>query len=71
MNENVTIYSRARFLNEQAMLEKIGVSKICYEEAEAAAGIAEMILQEEGADDSQVIEEVNAIRENFAMRGVI
>jgi CPA2 family monovalent cation:H+ antiporter-2 len=71
MNENVIIYSRARFLNEREMLEKIGVSKICYEEAEAAVGIVEMILQDEGAADSLVKEEVIAIRENFASHGVI
>jgi CPA2 family monovalent cation:H+ antiporter-2 len=71
MNENVIIYSRARFLNERAMLEKLGVSNICYEEAEAAAGIVEMIMQNEGADPSSIVKEVTVIRENFSSQGVI
>ena len=66
LNENIIIYSRARYMTERAMLEKIGVSKVCYEEAEAAAGITEMLLQDEGASDARIIEEVSAIRERFA-----
>jgi len=65
LNENVIIYSRARYITERAMLEKIGVSKVCYEEAEAAVGIAEMVLRDEGADDARVKEEVAHIREQF------
>jgi len=67
LNENVIIYSRARYITERAMLEKIGVSKVCYEEAEAAVGIAEMVLQDEGADDARIKAEVAEIREQFAV----
>jgi len=66
LNENVIIYSRARYITERAMLEKIGVSKVCYEEAEAAVGIAEMVLQDEGASDARIKAEVADIREQFA-----
>jgi CPA2 family monovalent cation:H+ antiporter-2 len=66
MNENVIIYSRARYISEQAMLSKMGVSRVCYEEAEAAIGIAEMILQDEGTDDARIMEEISKIREKFA-----
>jgi len=65
LSENVVIYSRARYITERAMLEKIGVSKVCYEEAEAAVGIAEMVLQDEGADDARIKEETANIREQF------
>jgi len=62
LNENAIIYSRARYITERAMLEKIGVSRVCYEEAEATVGIAEMVLQNEGATDAQIKEEVANIR---------
>jgi len=65
LNENAIIYSRARYITERAMLEKIGVSRVCYEEAEAAVGIAEMVLQNEGANDEKIKEEVACIREQF------
>ena len=66
LNANVIIYSRARYITERAMLEKIGVSKVCYEEAEAAVGIAEMVLHDEGADDARIKTKVAEIREQFA-----
>ncbi|MCL1833848.1 MAG: cation:proton antiporter [Leptospirales bacterium] len=69
LNENIIIYSRARYITERAMLEKIGVTQVCYEEAEAAVGIAEMILEDEGADDNRIKEEVANIREEFALIG--
>jgi CPA2 family monovalent cation:H+ antiporter-2 len=65
LNENVVICSRARYITERAMLEKIGVSKVCYEEAESAVGIAEMVLQNEGADDARIKKEMANIREQF------
>jgi len=67
LNENIIIYSRARYITERAMLEKVGVSKVCYEEAEAAVGIAEMLLEDEGAEDIRIKEEVAAIREKFSL----
>ncbi|MCL2261376.1 MAG: cation:proton antiporter [Fibromonadales bacterium] len=66
LNNNVKIYSRARYITERAMLEKIGVSQVCYEEAEAAVSIAGMVLKEEGADDARINEEAATIREKFA-----
>ncbi|MDR0516279.1 MAG: cation:proton antiporter [Fibromonadaceae bacterium] len=68
LNENITVYSRARYITEWAMLEKIGVSKVCYEEAEAAAGIAKMLLQDYGASDANIIEEIDIIREKFRQK---
>jgi CPA2 family monovalent cation:H+ antiporter-2 len=65
LNAKAIIYSRARYITERAMLEKIGVSNVCYEEAEAAVGIAEMVLQNEGADDAQIKKEMANIREQF------
>ncbi|MCL2283613.1 MAG: cation:proton antiporter [Fibromonadales bacterium] len=66
LNENVKVYSRARYITEREMLETLGVSQVCYEEAEAAVGIAEMVLREEGADNNRIIEEIANIREKFA-----
>ena len=65
LNENVIICSRARYITERAMLEKIGVSKVCYEEAESAVGIAEMVLQNEGVNDAKIKEEMANIRGQF------
>jgi CPA2 family monovalent cation:H+ antiporter-2 len=65
LNENVIICSRARYITERAMLEKLGVSKVCYEEAESAVGIAEMVLQNEGVNDAKIKEEMANIRGQF------
>jgi CPA2 family monovalent cation:H+ antiporter-2 len=67
LNENVIIYSRAHYIKERAMLEKMGVSKVCCEEVEAAISIAGMVLQNEGADEIRVKEEATDIREKFAV----
>jgi CPA2 family monovalent cation:H+ antiporter-2 len=67
LNKNAKIYSRARYITERAMLDKIGVSKVCYEEAEAAVGIAEMVLQNEGVSDAKIKEEAAIIREKFSV----
>jgi CPA2 family monovalent cation:H+ antiporter-2 len=65
LNEELRIFSRARFLTERAMLERLGVTEVCYEEAEAAVGIAELLLRSEGADDARVAAEARRIREEF------
>lgn len=67
LNENVTIYSRAHYIKERAMLEKMGVSKVCCEEVEAAISIAGMVLQNEGTDEARIKEETADIREKFAI----
>jgi len=67
LNENVIIYSRAHYIKERAMLEKMGVSKVCCEEVEAAISITGMVLQNEGADEVRIKEEATDIREKFAI----
>lgn len=58
----MALFSRARYLTERAQLERIGVTEACYEEAEAAAGLAELLLRAEGAPEHRVRSEVIQIR---------
>jgi CPA2 family monovalent cation:H+ antiporter-2 len=68
LNPDVHILSRARYLTERETLERMGVSEACYEEAEAAARLAEMLLRAEGADEDRVEIEVQEIRDELSLR---
>jgi monovalent cation:H+ antiporter-2, CPA2 family len=68
MNADVRVFVRARYLNERAWLEEIGVDQICTEEAEAALGLAVMLLQEVGADKQAIESEIAQLHEQFGVR---
>jgi len=67
-NPDIKILVRARYLAERAMLEELGTTAVCYEEAEAAVALADLVLREVGADRSQIQEEAVRIREEWALR---
>jgi CPA2 family monovalent cation:H+ antiporter-2 len=67
-NPDLKILVRARYLAERAMLEELGTTSVCYEEAEAAVALAELLLVEVGADESQIQKEAVSIREEWALR---
>jgi CPA2 family monovalent cation:H+ antiporter-2 len=68
LNENIKIFSRAHYLTERDALEELGVTEICYEEAEAAVGLARLILAEEGADDERAKASIGKLRYELALR---
>jgi CPA2 family monovalent cation:H+ antiporter-2 len=67
-NPEIKILVRARYLAERVMLEEIGATAVCYEEAEAAVALAAFLLHEIGAPQGRIQEEANKIREEFAIR---
>ncbi len=67
LNPDVQIFSRARYLTERGILERIGVTEACYEEAEAAARLAELLLRAEGAEEGRIRSEVAEIRNELAL----
>jgi monovalent cation:H+ antiporter-2, CPA2 family len=68
LNPELKVFVRARYLGERAWLEEIGVTDVCYEEAETALGLASMILKEVGADQERIRTELQRIRKSFAPR---
>jgi CPA2 family monovalent cation:H+ antiporter-2 len=69
LNPGILVLTRARYLNERGELERLGASAACYEEAEAAVGLAEILLQAEGAPPEKVEEEARRIRAELRPRG--
>jgi CPA2 family monovalent cation:H+ antiporter-2 len=68
LSPDARILVRARYLAERSFLEELGVTVVCYEEAEAAVGLAEIVLREVGADEERVASETRKIRDELAIR---
>jgi CPA2 family monovalent cation:H+ antiporter-2 len=66
LNSDLKVFVRARYLEERAWLEEIGVTQVCYEEAEAAIGLASLLLEEVGADENRIRAERKRIRARMA-----
>jgi CPA2 family monovalent cation:H+ antiporter-2 len=71
LNPNLKIFVRAHYLGERAWLEEIGVTEVCYEEAETAMGLAAMILREVGAGEDRIDAELERIRGSLALRPLL
>ncbi|HSD65241.1 MAG TPA: cation:proton antiporter, partial [Vicinamibacteria bacterium] len=63
------ILVRARYLRERAGLELAGADVACFEEAEAAAALAERLLRDLGRDETAIRSEGERIRREFAEYG--
>lgn len=61
MNNELKVFTRARYLRERAWLEEVGATEICTEEAETAIGLARLLLREMGADESRLRAEIDRI----------
>jgi CPA2 family monovalent cation:H+ antiporter-2 len=62
MNPDVKIFVRARYINERAWLEEVGVTQVCTEEAETALGLAMLLLEEVGAEPERIREVINQVQ---------
>ncbi len=62
LNPDIEILVRARYVGERPHLEDVGATAVCYEEAEAAVGLARLVLARAGADESQIEAEAVRIR---------
>ena len=67
LNGSIKVFSRARYLTERSVLEGLGVTEVCYEEAEAAVGLSKLLLRSEGADEARIGKAIAALREGFAL----
>jgi monovalent cation:H+ antiporter-2, CPA2 family len=67
LNPDIQIFSRARYLAERGTLEEFGVTAVCYEEAEAASGLAEFLLRAEGAPEERIERELDRIAAELAV----
>jgi CPA2 family monovalent cation:H+ antiporter-2 len=68
LNPHVKVFVRARYLDERAWLDEIGVTEATYEEAEAAIGLASLLLKEVGADEDRIEGELRKIRARLALQ---
>ncbi len=66
LNPQLKVFVRARYLEERAWLEEMGADGICFEEGEAAVGLAAMLLPEVGADEERVRSELRRLRLRFS-----
>ncbi|MFO0895824.1 MAG: cation:proton antiporter [Pirellulales bacterium] len=66
LNPKLKVFVRARYLEERAWLEEMGADGICFEEGEAAVGLAAMLLPEVGADEERVRSELRRLRLRFS-----
>lgn len=65
VNPEIKVFVRARYLRERAELEQAGADAVAYEEAEAAVGLARLVLFDQGADAELVRHETTRIRQEF------
>lgn len=68
LNPDIRILVRAHYVAERAMLEEVGASAICCEEAEAAVALAGLVLREMGATEEFVRQEADKIRDGLKLK---
>jgi len=62
LNPDLKILARSRYIQERAWLERVGATTVCSEEAEVAAAMARLLLEEVGASEERIREEVRKAR---------
>jgi len=67
LNPTIHVFTRTRYLREQAWFEEMGATDISIEEAETAIGLAILLLREVGADGNRIQKEIQKIRGEFGM----
>lgn len=68
LNPALSVFARARYLQERAWLEEVGATQISIEEAETALGLAVLLLREVGADESRIRDESQRIQAELYLR---
>ena len=63
LNPSLRILVRARYLRERRELEQAGASAACFEEAEAAVALAELVLRDLHHDEETIRRETSRIRD--------
>ena len=65
INPEMKVFARARYIGERDELEQAGADGAIYEEAEAAAALARLVLFDRGRDEAAVRKETLRIRQTF------
>jgi len=68
LNPRLRVFVRAHYAGERTMLEEVGATEVCYEEVEAAAALAELLLRDIGADQTRIDSETQKIRAELSLR---
>jgi CPA2 family monovalent cation:H+ antiporter-2 len=63
LNPDLKILTRSRYIQERMWLEQVGATTVCSEEAEVATAMATLLLDEMGASEERVRQEVQKVRE--------
>jgi CPA2 family monovalent cation:H+ antiporter-2 len=66
LNPQINILTRARYLAENPHLREAGVTNICFDEVETAAGLAETLLLKMGIPRERIDKEVPQIRAEWS-----
>jgi CPA2 family monovalent cation:H+ antiporter-2 len=65
INPEIKVFVRAHYIAEREELNQVGADNAVYEEAEAAIGLARLVLVDQGADRDTVRSETTRIRDEF------
>ena len=65
INPKVKVFVRAHYLRERNDLIRAGADAVCYEEAEAAAALAGLVLMDRGADREVIRTEQTNVRQQL------
>lgn len=68
INPELHVFARARYLEERAWLDEIGVHEVCIEEAETAIGLAIQLLRMMGAEPTRIQQEIQKIRAELGVK---
>jgi monovalent cation:H+ antiporter-2, CPA2 family len=68
LSPQITIISRARYLTERIPLEQSGADHISYEEAEVAAELSRLLLNQLGVREDLLQHEIRKLRSEIAVR---
>jgi monovalent cation:H+ antiporter-2, CPA2 family len=68
VNPQITIITRARYLVERVPLEQSGADHISYEEAEVAAELSRLLLNQLGVREDLLQHEIRKLRSEIAIR---
>jgi len=68
LNPDLRVFARARYLQEKAWLDEIGVAEVSIEEAETAIGLAIRLLRAVGAETGRIREEIQKIQAELGLR---
>lgn len=65
INPAIKVFVRTRYIGDRESLMQVGADAVCYEEAEAAVGLAKLVMSERGVSEEMMRHEVIRIRQEL------